>query len=359
MSDNRSPNNRPVLLRPDNFTPPSRTPWGGTRILERYKDGLAIEGERVVGESWELSVEPDFPGRVDGPASGKPAIDGQLLEALIASDPSGWLGAEAAAGGCPLLVKLLDARTPLSVQIHPTDDDPTLAPDESGKPESWLVVEADDGAGLYLGLREGVDEGAMREAIESGADVSALLLFVPVAAGDFFVIDAGTPHAVGGGLTLVEPQRVLPGRRGLTYRYWDWNRTYDHSGRPDPEGSPRDLHVDDALRVTRWERPRGEALLPHVRVRAGVPDPASAPARVPLAGPGALPSAALEVSALGGTGPLRLPASPGFQGLTVLRGAVTVDGLRVACGRTIALPAEQAHAVDLEGAWAVLARARV
>ena len=75
----------------------------------------------------------------------------------------------------------------------------------------------------------------MAESTSSG-DASALLRFVPVAPGDFFTIGPGTPHAIGPGLTLVEPQQVLPGRRGLTYRYWDWNRRYDAEGRPDPQG---------------------------------------------------------------------------------------------------------------------------
>lgn len=358
MSDNISPRNRPVVLRADNFTPPERTPWGGERILERYKDGLRLEAEGVVGESWEVSVEPDFPAVVDGRASEALDLDGRPLAQVIAADPRGWLGAEAPLGGAPLLVKLLDAATPLSVQIHPTDDDPALGPEESGKPESWLVVEADEGAGLYLGLQPGVDEASMRRAIEAGDDVSELLPFVPVAPGDFFLIEAGTPHAIGGGVTLVEPQRVLPGKRGLTYRYWDWNRRYDTQGQPDENGEPRALHVDEALRVTRWALPRGEVLLDEVRMRAGVPDPAGPPVLTALAGEGsALPSSTLEVSSLGGTGSMVLPASAGFRALTVVAGSLTVDGIRLERGRSAALPAQQAHELVLEGSWAVLSRA--
>ena len=359
MSDKDAPRNRPVVLRADNFTPPERTPWGGRRILERYKDGLRLEARGVVGESWEVSVEPDFPALVDGRASDAVALDGEPLSAVIASDPEGWLGAEAPLGGSPLLVKLLDAATPLSVQIHPADDDPSLGPGESGKPESWLVVEADEDAGLYLGLQPGVDEASMRAAIEAGDDVSALLPFVPVAPGDFFLIDAGTPHAIGGGVTLVEPQRVLPGKRGLTYRYWDWNRRYDAEGRPDDQGLPRTLHVDEALRVTRWALPRGEGLLPEVRVRCDAPALDGPATLRPLCGPeGAdLSSDTLEVGVLAGTGSLVLGASPGFRSLTVIAGALDIDGLRLERGRSAALPAEQAHQLVLDGAWAVLSRA--
>lgn len=359
MSDKDSPRNRPVVLRPDNFTPPERTPWGGERILASYKDGLRLQASGVVGESWEVSVEPDFPAVVDGAASEAPSLEGAPLADVIARDLEGWLGAEASLGGSPLLVKLLDAATPLSVQIHPADDDPALGPGESGKPESWLVVEADEGAGLYLGLQPGVDESSMRAAIEAGDDVSALLPFVPVAPGDFFLIEAGTPHAIGGGVTLVEPQRVLPGKRGLTYRYWDWNRRYDTDGRPDDSGSPRALHVNEALRVTRWSLPRGEDLLPEVRVRAGAPELDGPATARPLCGPADAPlcSRTLEVGVLAGSGPLVLGASAGFRAITVIAGALTIDGLRLERGRSAALPADQAHQLELEGAWAVVSRA--
>src|SRR5687768_366355 len=136
MSYIHSPNNRrrPLLLRPDNFCPPSRTPWGGRKIAAGYK-GLP---EQVVGESWEISVEPDFPSVVE--ETGEP-----LAEPMS------------------LLVKLLDTADVLSVQIHPSDDYPGLAPGESGKPESWYVVESAEGA-LHVGLREGVTEDEMRRA---------------------------------------------------------------------------------------------------------------------------------------------------------------------------------------------------
>jgi hypothetical protein len=248
---------RPIALRDDNFTPTSRTPWGGTRISQRYK---RLEHTVVIGESWELSVEPDFPSITR---------DGEALRDVLTRDPAGYLGRESSRGSTALLVKLLDAADELSVQIHPDDGYAGLAPGESGKPECWYVTERDPGAGVYLGLREGVTEAAMREALAAGGDVSALLAFVPVEVGDFLLIDAGTAHAIGRGLTLVEPQRVVPGRRGVTYRYWDWNRRYDRDGHLDPAGAPRPLHVAHALAVTRWDAPRGDAFLAVARVRAG------------------------------------------------------------------------------------------
>lgn len=347
---------RPRLLRADNFTPPARTPWGGTRLRSRFKGDAPLAPDkaayRVVGESWEVSVEPDFPS-VD-------ADDGRTLAAHVADDPRGWLGD---ADGFDLLVKLLDADAALSVQIHPRDDDPALAADEGGKPESWYVLAAQPGAGLYLGFEDGVDEAAVRATLEAQGDLSALLHFVPVAPGDLFVIDAGTPHAIGPGVTLVEPQRVRAGRRGLTYRYWDWNRRYDADGRRDPTGAPRALHVERALAVTRWDAPRGEALLATIRRRAGAADLDAAPRIEALAGPdGPVPFALLEVERICGTGTTTLPAVPYPRGLTVVAGAVTLRGegwqVRAERGRSVAVPAGVgALSVDLEGACAVVAAA--
>ncbi|MCB9593417.1 MAG: class I mannose-6-phosphate isomerase [Sandaracinaceae bacterium] len=296
----------PLLLQKACFTPPTRTPWGGHRI--RRLKGLP-SGD-VVGESWELSIEPSFPSRLD---------DGRALRDVL--------------GDTPLLVKLLDAADALSVQIHPSDDDAGLAPDEAGKPEAWYVIDRDPGAGIYLGLAEDADEATLRRVLAEGGDLSALLPFVPVEPGDFFSIEAGTPHCIGGGVFLVEPQRVSPGRRGVTYRYWDWNRTYDAEGRRDPGGSPRDLHVEEALAVTRWDLPRGERLLDQIRVRAGAPALDDAARWDELVeGP------PLGVRRLAGTGELELEVGPTVAGLTVLAGAITLGDLRVEAGRTAALP---------------------
>jgi len=247
---------RPRLLRPDNFTPPSRTPWGGTKIVGRYKQGLDLAASTgdLVGESWEVSVEPSFPSRF--------ADDDTPLAEAIAADGEAWLGREGVrrhGGQTPLLVKLLDAARNLSVQVHPAEGDPTLAHDESGKPESWYILDTDDGGGLYLGLRDGVQRDDVDACLRGGGRFDELMNFVPVTPGDAFVIPAGTVHAIGAGVTLVEPQFVSPGRRGLTYRYWDWNRRYDAVGHEDPAGRPRELHLERALAVTAWDQERGAA----------------------------------------------------------------------------------------------------
>lgn len=338
---------RPISLRPDNFTPPSRTPWGGTRILSRYKPSLSAR-TGIVGESWELSVEPDFPSVT---------FQGEPLANVLAQDPQAMLGREAARGGTGLLVKLLDAADELSVQIHPADDYSGLKGDESGKPECWYVVERDPGAGVYLGLARGVTESQMAAALERGDDVSKLLDFVPVEVGDFLLIDAGTAHAIGRGLTLVEPQRVIPGRRGITYRYWDWNRRYDREGRSDPNGSPRALHVREALAVTNWDAPRGDGFLASARVRAGAPALQGVATITTLCEKDqGLRSDALQVARLEGKGSVALPRWNALLGLTVLDGVVDVGGVTAGRGDTLAIPAAMNGAIArCDRAHAILA----
>jgi mannose-6-phosphate isomerase len=242
------------LLHPDNFTPVKRTPWGGDKILKRYKEKLGLAWDGVcVGESWEISIEPSFPSRLVG--------SGESLGDAIDADPDGWLGTEVATrygGQTPLLVKLLDAGDNLSVQVHPEDGDQQLAPGESGKPEGWVILEADSGCGLYLGFKPGIGPDEVRRCIEARGALESLMNFVPVSPGDAFYIDAGTPHAIGKGVTLLEPQVVTPGCRGITYRFWDWNRTYTPEGVQAPQGQPRELHLERSLQVTRFQ-PEGAA----------------------------------------------------------------------------------------------------
>jgi mannose-6-phosphate isomerase len=340
----------PCLLRADNFTPPARTPWGGTRLARDYKRAWLAEDRQssVVGESWEISVEPDFPARLE---------DGTALTDYIARDPEGMLGEEHRRGrtGTALLVKLIDTHEPLSVQIHPSDDYAGLLPGECGKPESWYVVAREPGAGLYLGFRSGTTEADVRSALLGQRSLRELLRFVPVEPGDFFVIDAGTPHAIGEGLTLVEPQHVMPGLRGVTYRYWDWDRRYDAAGRACEAGVARPLHVEHALAVTAWERVQREDFAASIRVRAGEPDMDTPPQFLRLAGPGGLSSQWLRVARLSGTGAINLPGHPGLLGITVLSGSVSVDGVTAERGRSMLVPARSGRATaQLASAHAIV-----
>jgi mannose-6-phosphate isomerase class I len=337
---------RPVLLAADNFTSPARTPWGGRRICGTYKAALGLAPalrEQAIGESWELSLGPELPSRLE---------DGRYLQQAVSADPLAFLGAEAAAGSSALLVKWLDAADHLSVQIHPAVDDPKLVRDETGKPECWYIVAREPGAGLYLGLRPDASLERMRELLASGADVSSLLEFVPVEPGDFYLLQPGMPHAVGRGVTLVEPQYVAPGRRGVTLRYWDWNRRYDEHGKQAPNGEPRELHVERALEVTDWARASDPVYLAAQRCRPAAIDLTAASRCEPLCGTDLgtpVRSDYLRALRIAGTGEVRLPDWNTLRALTVIDGEVELRGgfepLRVARGRTAALPASATEIV--------------
>ena len=352
MSDKVGPKNwrRPLLLQPDNFTPPGRTPWGGRRIAEGLKLGAGLEVRGVVGEAWELSVEPDFPSRI---------VDGPTLDEVLRTDPA-LLGAGAALGSTALLVKLVDAADDLSVQIHPTDADPQLAPDEGGKPEAWYIIDAEPDAGLYLGFRDGVSRQDIEAAIDHEGEVDALMSFVPVSPGDVFLIEPGTPHAIGKGVLLLEPQRVSPGKRGVTYRYWDWNRKYDAAGQLDRVGRSRELHRERALDVTNWDGPREDALLDRVFHRSGpAPIGASASLEILASETGPLTSEIFLLRRLAGSGRLELGADNRLRSLTVLDGRLSLHHgetvLELARGQTAALPACLGPVrVELDSAHAML-----
>jgi mannose-6-phosphate isomerase class I len=352
---------RPIRLKPDNFTPPSRTPWGGVRLLDRYKAALALGGglsDRRVGESWELSVSDEFPSVTES---------GEALREWIARDPVGALGEEARRGDSltALLVKWLDAGDHLSLQIHPEDDYAGLAPGESGKLEAWYVVQSDPGAGLYMGFGAGVRERDVRGALESAGDLSALMAFVPVQRGDFVLLEPGTPHAVGKGLTLIEPQVVVPGRRGVTYRYWDWNRRYGAGGVPDPQGKPRELHVEHALAVTRWDRACDPGWLASRIIRGQPSDPRAAARCESLCGPAPndpLRSPTMRAARLYGTGRVQLPAWNALCAVTVIEGRLSLDtgaaALVVPAGTTAVIPAASVDMpIELDGVDALLSAA--
>jgi mannose-6-phosphate isomerase class I len=174
----------------------------------------------------------------------------ETLPEIIAKYPNEILGSRAR-GHCEVLLKLLDAKDPLSLQIHPEDQDPNLKPSECGKPESWYILDAEPSAGLYLGFNRPLTTDELREILHDGDKAKDVLQFVKVKPGDYFEISAGTPHAIGGGVTLLEPQRIVLGKSGKTYRMWDWGRRYDAEGKQtkDQSGKARELHIEESLKL--------------------------------------------------------------------------------------------------------------
>lgn len=257
----------PLPLTPDNFTPLVRTPWGGQYICQELKNTVCPDkiGERI-GESWDFSCEPSFPSKVLGTSLSLnemiQAYPDQLLSKRYVQNKGHAV--------CEILVKILNALEDLSLQVHPADDDPFLKKDECGKHESWFILHAEKNAGIYLGFKEGVTAETFANALRSGENLQRYLQFVPVKAGDYFEIPTGTCHALGKGLVIIEPQHVLFSKKGKTYRIYDWGRKYNSKGERDPNGSLRELHVEEALRILNPENQCGNAFLKTVKLGAKV-----------------------------------------------------------------------------------------
>jgi mannose-6-phosphate isomerase len=256
---------RVIALDPANFTSLARTPWAGTALAASIKSAFATSPLQKIGESWEISCDPEAPSRL--------ADDPSLtLHELIQADPVSYLSGSLVAAGrtsCDILVKLLNADSPLSLQIHPSDDHPALKQNECGKPESWFVLQAAPGAGLYLGFRDPMPLPDLQKRLESGTFQSELLQFVPVTTGDYFEIEPHVPHAVGPGVILLEPQRIIAGKSGKTWRLWDWNRRYNKSGALDEHnGTPRELHISQSMSLLHPENQSGAAYADSLRRKA-------------------------------------------------------------------------------------------
>ena len=204
--------------------------WGGTRLNDDFGKGIRLS---PLAETWECSTHPD----------GESLADGEALSRVLARHPD-WLGTHplATTGGrpvLPILIKLIDARADLSVQVHP-DDAYALAHEGClGKTEMWYVLAARPGAELVYGFERDVSADDVRRALERGS-IDLLLNRVPVHPDDLFYIEAGTVHAIGAGCLIAEIQESS----NLTYRLYDYGRL----GR---DGRPRPLHVEKALAVAR------------------------------------------------------------------------------------------------------------
>jgi mannose-6-phosphate isomerase len=211
-------------------------PWGGRRLADYGKD---LPEGACVGESWEVTDRPGEQSVVlDGPLAGR-----TLHELWTGPERAGLFGGRAARGGerFPLLVKLLDCTSTLSVQVHPPAD---VAPDLGGEPktEMWYLLDAEPGAHLFAGLRAGVSREAFEDGLRAGEDVSALLHRVEVAPGDVMLVPSGRVHALGAGCLVVEVQQ----NSDTTYRVFDFNR-------PGLDGELRELHVPESLASIDWD----------------------------------------------------------------------------------------------------------
>ena len=205
--------------------------WGGTRLKTEFSKQSDMT---PLAESWELSAHKDGQSTV---AEGEYA--GLTLTAYLDT-----VGREVLGTNCekydyfPLLIKLIDAKGDLSVQVHPSDEYALEHEGEYGKTEMWYILDCDEGAALYYGFKEDTTREAYEAAIREGR-LTDILNRVPVKRGDVFFIPAGTVHAIGAGILICEIQQ----NSNTTYRVYDYNRR-------DKDGNLRPLHVEKALAVS-------------------------------------------------------------------------------------------------------------
>lgn len=224
-SRNMTTNFKPFLLKPAG----KDYLWGGTRLNDEFAKEIDMD---PLAETWECSTHPDGPSVV---ASGE--FEGQTLTEVLNAHPE-FLGTRHSDGTFPLLIKFIDAKKDLSVQVHP-DDAYALEHEngQNGKSEMWYVLDASKDAHLIYGLKHDCTEAEIRQAIADGT-LLRYLQRIPIQKDDLFFIEAGTIHAIGAGALIAEIQE----NSNLTYRLYDYNRV-------DKNGKKRDLHIDKALQV--------------------------------------------------------------------------------------------------------------
>lgn len=202
--------------------------WGGTRLKDDFSKEIDIT---PLAETWECSTHPDGPSMV---ASG--AHKGRLLPDVLKEHPEYKGTHPRAKDGLPILIKFIDARQDLSVQVHPDDEYARMHENGSlGKTEMWYVLDAARDASLVYGFYHDMDRKKLRASLADGT-VERYLQKVKIQKDDVFYIPAGTVHAIGAGALIAEIQESS----NLTYRLYDYHRV-------DKNGQERPLHIEKAL----------------------------------------------------------------------------------------------------------------
>ena len=209
--------------------------WGGERLKSEFNKKCDLS---PLAESWELSAHKDGESLVRGGE-----FDGLGLTEYIERIGRSALGENSAKYDYfPLLIKLIDAKGDLSVQVHPDDAYALIHEGEYGKTEMWYILDCEEGACLYYGFARDVSREEYETAIKNG-ELCSILNRVRVKKGDVFFIPAGTVHAIGAGIVICEIQQ----NSNTTYRVFDYNRR-------DKNGNLRPLHIEKALEVSDLKR---------------------------------------------------------------------------------------------------------
>lgn len=220
--------------------------WGGRRLASL---GKALPADQPIGESWELADLGSTSASGGGGDAARSRIANGALAGKTLHDAMNLWGTDmmgdakpTPTGGFPLLVKYLDASEHLSVQVHPSPEYAAAHPDAHLKTESWYIVDAEAGAELFVGFKDGVTKGDLEAAIRSGT-VPSIMRSIPAIPGECHTLPSGTVHALGAGVLVAEVQTPSD----TTFRVYDWTNEYDR-----PE---RELHIEQALACASFEVP--------------------------------------------------------------------------------------------------------
>ena len=206
--------------------------WGGNILVESYSK--PFDKDKNIGESWEICDLKNDKNIIS---------NGEFKDKNI-SFAIAKLGEKLLGSNCknqqyfPLLIKFIDARDKLSIQVHPDEEYANKKHNKHGKNEMWYIMEADENAKLLVGLKKGIDKNKLKEAIENKENIEDMFNYFDIKKGDAFYIPNGCIHAIMGNSLIAEIQTPSD----VTYRLYDWNRT-------DKNEKSRELHIEDSFNV--------------------------------------------------------------------------------------------------------------
>ena len=205
--------------------------WGGNTLASLYSK--PFDKNKAIGESWEIC---DLPNDNNIVVNGE--LKGRTLSSLVKEYGTKLLGTKFKEDYFPLLIKLIDARDELSIQVHPDEEYAIKRHNKHGKNEMWYVMNTDGDAKLLIGLKENFTKEDLKNALNDKKNIEDMFNYFDIKAGDAFYIPNGCIHAILGNSVIAEIQTPSD----VTYRLYDWNRV-------DKNGKSRELHIEDSFNV--------------------------------------------------------------------------------------------------------------
>lgn len=205
--------------------------WGGNSLVSVYSK--PFDKNKTIGESWEIC---DLPNDNNIVSNGE--LKGKTLSYLVKEYGSELLGTKCKDDYFPLLIKLIDAKDKLSIQVHPDEEYANKRHNKHGKNEMWYVMETYGDAKLLIGLKENISKEDLKNALNNSKNIENMFNYFDIKKGDAFYIPSGCIHAILGNAVIAEIQTPSD----VTYRLYDWNRL-------DKNGKSRELHIEDSFNV--------------------------------------------------------------------------------------------------------------